>query len=126
MTALLVVAVFCILALLVYGLFREQADRSVPSPTTLTQAPPSRPIARTAAGRRFSGRVVEAEPITRRIAGPTPRMQNGVKVPAVKNGQAVIPPDAIGLGCLRPISECGLGDRCACLNQNELRMESRL
>jgi hypothetical protein len=125
MTALLVVAVLCILALLAYGLFREPADRSASPPAAWT--PPSRPPARVPTGRRFSGRVVEAEPIARRpVPQPARRMQNGVKVAAVKNGREIIPPDAIGLGCLQPISECRLGNRCVCLNQNELRMESRL
>jgi len=126
MTAVLVVALLCIVALVLRQLFRDSSagpGYSAPPPgrpPTLRPSPPSRP--------RFSGRVVEPEPFVTRppARAARPRMTNGRKMTAVKNGRTVIPPDAIGLGCLQPISECSLGDRCVCLSQNELRVRSRL
>jgi hypothetical protein len=105
--------ILVLLALLAAGLVvRELARNSTDAVPFVDPAPPP-------TGRRFSGRRVEAV----RPAGTKPRvarrsrLQNGSRVSAVRNGHAVTPPDAIGLGCLAPISECTLGDRCICVDR---------
>ena len=115
MIAALVLVCLLVFAWVVYAATRDET----PPPPSLRRPPSSRPPLR--AKPRFSGRKVEAAPATIRArprSGRT-RMRNGEKVAAVRNGEVVTPADAIGLGCLAPISECRLGDRCICLNQQE-------
>jgi hypothetical protein len=105
MTAAIVLVSAFIVALILLEALRSRAGNRQPVPSP-----------------RFSGRLVGAVP---QVATITPRrrrsggLRNGVRISAVRNGRAVTPPDAIGLGCLQPISECTLGDRCICLNQDE-------
>jgi hypothetical protein len=128
MTALLIVFLLCVIGVMLYAVFSDKGGTPVSS-----QQPPSLAPVRAPSGRattRFSGRRVVPEsfavPASSVARTPPRRMLNGRKVPAVKNGRAVIPADAIGLGCLRPISECSLGDRCVCLSQSEVRVGSQL
>ena len=124
MTVAIVLASLCALAVILCHLARGTPDASP------TSAPMRSPGSRRRPGKpHFSGRRVEPESAIASILPVTQtkrRMVNGRKVAAVKNGQAVIPPDAIGLGCLQPISECSLGDRCICLGQSEPQTGSRL
>jgi hypothetical protein len=126
MTTLVLIVAFCALALIAREFLR---DRGMPSGSV--SRTPSRPIPRQPGPRFNKGRLIQPEPVTRRARSFTPSpsrslLQNGVKVAAVKNGRAVIPDNAIGLACLRPIAECSLGDRCVCLGQQELRTGNRL
>jgi hypothetical protein len=114
MIVALVVICLLVLAWVVYASMRGEVPSSLP-PRPLSPRPPVR------AKPRFSGRRVEAAPaaIRSQPRSGRARMRNGEKVAAVRNGEVVTPANAIGLGCLAPISECRLGDRCICLNQHE-------
>jgi hypothetical protein len=76
---------------------------------------------------RFSGRVVEPRmPAASRVprrAGSSRLRKTSQTV--VRNGHAVTPPDAIGLACLAPISECKLGADCLCVSPDGRRGGSR-
>jgi len=128
MTTLILIVALCALALIAREFLR---DRDLPSSSVARSSTP--PVTRQP-GPRLNGRLVQPAPVTRSARrpfarSPSParsRLQNGVKVTAVSNGRAVIPDDAIGLACLRPIAECSLGDRCVCLGRQELRTGNRL
>jgi hypothetical protein len=106
MTVVLLFLSLVALIWLFYAVFRH-ADAPQP-------APPARPAP------RFQGRRIERAPrAPARPARGKSRMRNGRTVTPVRNGRRVIPDNAIGLGCLAPISECTLGDRCICLNRRE-------
>lgn len=125
MTTLILIVAFCALALIAREFLRDRDTPSGSVPRTSSPPTPRQP------GPRLKGRLIQPEPVTRRARPfvPSPSrslLQNGVKVAAVKNGRAVIPDDAIGLACLRPIAECSLGDRCVCLGRQELRTGNRL
>lgn len=110
MIALLILVFAAVLVWLFVVHLREPAPPVPPPP------PPVGPP-----GRRFSGRTVPAPaPPVRPRPAPNKRLGNGKKISASRgegplaNGRTFTPENAIGLGCLRPISECTLGARCVC------------
>jgi hypothetical protein len=124
MTLVLVLLAVAGIAWAIAALLRAPSTPRVtpPSPAAPPPLRPSRP-ASASNQRHFNGRFVPAP-----SAGTVPpesrpaasRMQNGRRVPSringpgIANGRTFIPDNAIGLGCLAPISECTLGDRCVC------------
>jgi hypothetical protein len=114
MMEILLLACLAVVAWGIYAFFRDgqagsQSPPPLPPPPTLRGNP------------RFRGRQVASAPTVSRAKSQVSRrrLRNGKKIPAVRNGEVVTPDDAIGLGCLAPISECTLGDRCICLNRHE-------
>jgi len=107
------------LALLGFLLYRAAAERS-PSRTIQTPAP-LRPPPALARPPRFAGRRVTVS-LDTPVSPPTaPRLRAARHSGSLANGKRVLDDNAIGLACLRPISECTLGERCVCLGQQQRR-----
>lgn len=110
-------------AVAVWGFRRASRRGGTPEPPLAPALAPAAALA-PRPRRRLQGRRVEAAPAAIPVQPPPrpKRLHNGERVPAVRRGRVVVPPDAIGLGCLKPIAACTLGDRCVCRNQPERRV----
>lgn len=111
MTVALVLIGLTVGAVVAHALYRAAA----PPPERPSPANRTRPAA---ANRRFKGRVIEsATAAVGEDPGARRKLSDGTRISAVRNGRVHIPADAIGLGCLAPISECTRGADCICKSQ---------
>jgi hypothetical protein len=102
--ALILVAI--VIALIVWN----RRDRDRLSPSRPARRTPSAPPATTPGVCRFKGNRIGAEP-----ARKTGSIGRAVKPAARFTGEVTRQPNAVGLACGRPMSECKRGRDCLCV-----------